>query len=432
MRKRIITLCLGLLAVLPTAAAAQISPTYTFVDGTVISAAQVNANFALLGQALNRTGGTMLGTLTARDLFPVADATYDVGSGTHRFRDGHFQRTLYTGTVGLIDSNATHHLLVAAGSNLTTNRTLTISTGDADRLVTLTGNPTLGDWFNQSVKSTAWTQFGRLLLGGTQDATQWQLRIDGTLTDTGNIVTNMYGMLLWPTLLLSANDSTAAALHMNPTVEAPSGGSVGNIAGMYLNAPAITTNGATITRASTVYIHAAPSGATSNWALYINNGNVAMNGAVTVGSLASTGGVRERGRGYDMGVTQNTGYNSAHYSADSGTWSVGSNDLVTNSWRLIGDTLFWTVRLVNTTVSAGPGLNPVELRVTLPNGFTAQETVQTVATSSEGIAGRDIPFSYVTIAAGSTYAAVRRGALIAWDNIANGENIAFQIAVKVQ
>lgn len=44
----------------------------------------------------------------------------------------------------------------------TGNRELSIDTGDADRTITLTGNPTLNDWFNQSVKSTASPTFAGL------------------------------------------------------------------------------------------------------------------------------------------------------------------------------------------------------------------------------------------------------------------------------
>lgn len=55
----------------------------------------------------------------------------------------------------LADTDASHYLTVAPGSNLTANRTLTVTTGDADRTVTLSGNPTLNDWFDQSVKAAA-------------------------------------------------------------------------------------------------------------------------------------------------------------------------------------------------------------------------------------------------------------------------------------
>lgn len=43
----------------------------------------------------------------------------------------------------LLDTNASHDLIVAPGSDLTADRTLTITTGDADRTLTLGGNVTL-------------------------------------------------------------------------------------------------------------------------------------------------------------------------------------------------------------------------------------------------------------------------------------------------
>jgi hypothetical protein len=60
-----------------------------------------------------------------------------------------------TTNVALTDTDLSHALLVVAGSNLTAHRTLTVTSGDSDRTVTLTGNPTLADWFDQSVKTTA-------------------------------------------------------------------------------------------------------------------------------------------------------------------------------------------------------------------------------------------------------------------------------------
>lgn len=59
--------CLTVLAAVlwPAIASAQITPTYTFTSGTTISSSQVNANFALLQNALNRTGGAITGNITA-------------------------------------------------------------------------------------------------------------------------------------------------------------------------------------------------------------------------------------------------------------------------------------------------------------------------------------------------------------------------------
>lgn len=57
-------LLLALLVVLARPAHAQISITYSFTGGTIIDPDQVNSNFsALANNALNRTGGTLTGTI---------------------------------------------------------------------------------------------------------------------------------------------------------------------------------------------------------------------------------------------------------------------------------------------------------------------------------------------------------------------------------
>ena len=61
MKKLLVTL---LLLFAPTMAMAQITPPYTFTAGTPILSSQVNANFAMFADALNRTGGTITGNIT--------------------------------------------------------------------------------------------------------------------------------------------------------------------------------------------------------------------------------------------------------------------------------------------------------------------------------------------------------------------------------
>ena len=53
----------------------------------------------------------------------------------------------------ILDTNASHDLIIKPGSDLSADKTLTLTTGDNDRTITLSGNPTLADWFDQSVKS---------------------------------------------------------------------------------------------------------------------------------------------------------------------------------------------------------------------------------------------------------------------------------------
>ncbi len=55
----------------------------------------------------------------------------------------------------LLDTNASHDMVLVCGEDLTADRTMTFLLGDAARQITLSGNPTLADWFNQNVKDSA-------------------------------------------------------------------------------------------------------------------------------------------------------------------------------------------------------------------------------------------------------------------------------------
>ncbi|QOR55482.1 MAG: hypothetical protein ULS35scaffold63_39 [Phage 33_17] len=67
----------------------------------------------------------------------------------------------------LLDIDASNYLMITNGSNLTADRILTIAPGDAARTITLTGNPTLADWFDQSVKSTASPIFNQITISNS-------------------------------------------------------------------------------------------------------------------------------------------------------------------------------------------------------------------------------------------------------------------------
>lgn len=64
--------------------------------------------------------------------------------------------------LGLLESGGTHYLRLKNDSGLTAQKTLTLNVGNADRTLTLSGNPTLADWFDQSVKTTASPSFRTL------------------------------------------------------------------------------------------------------------------------------------------------------------------------------------------------------------------------------------------------------------------------------
>lgn len=85
--------------------------------------------------------------------------------------------TLTNEGLHILDTNASHDLIIKPGSDLSADRILTITTGDAARTVTLSGNltvsgnTTVNDWFDQSVKAAATPQFARVGLGAAADAT---------------------------------------------------------------------------------------------------------------------------------------------------------------------------------------------------------------------------------------------------------------------
>jgi hypothetical protein len=92
--------------------AAQITPTYVFVVDTVISPDEVNANFALLQNACNRTGCTMTGTMTARDIVPDGNNTRPLGGSSARWStiygvEGNFSGglTMGSGAVALVGTD---------------------------------------------------------------------------------------------------------------------------------------------------------------------------------------------------------------------------------------------------------------------------------------------------------------------------------------
>ena len=85
----------------------------------------------------------------------------------------------------VLDTGGDHALTIAPGTDLAAARTLTLTTGDADRTITLSGNPTLSDWFDQSVKAAASPTFVGLTLSGAI-ATPTNITASGNITTSGS------------------------------------------------------------------------------------------------------------------------------------------------------------------------------------------------------------------------------------------------------
>ena len=80
---------------------------------------------------------------------------YSDGSNIHTAPGQSNSMTFLNEGLHILDTDGSHDLVLKAGSNLTSDRILSLVTGDAARTITLSGNPTLADWFDQSVKTTS-------------------------------------------------------------------------------------------------------------------------------------------------------------------------------------------------------------------------------------------------------------------------------------
>lgn len=123
----------------------------------------------------------------------LTDGNFIVGDGTKWVAEsGATARTsLGLGTGDSPEFTATRLLDTAGGTYytafgiigpLTADRVLGFTIGDANRTVTLTGNPTLADWFDQSVKTTAAPGFATGVTIGNLTLA------NGSITDSGGAI----------------------------------------------------------------------------------------------------------------------------------------------------------------------------------------------------------------------------------------------------
>ena len=104
-----------------------------------------------------------------------ADEYYHLTAAEHGYVSGvNAQSVLKTASpyfvqLGLLDIGADHELYLKCNENLSADRILNLIVGDAERTITLSGNPTLGDWFDQNVKQTASPTFVTIKLSGLTD-----------------------------------------------------------------------------------------------------------------------------------------------------------------------------------------------------------------------------------------------------------------------
>jgi hypothetical protein len=165
---------------------------------TLSNAQLTNSSVTIAGHTVS-LGGSQ--TLAASDLTNGTTGSGAVVLGTSPTISGTSTSITNVGTFALRDTSAAFDLTLAATSStaLTAGRTLIFDVVNAARTIKLTGNPTLADWFDQSVKTTA----GPTFAGATLTAALTQ---SGTAATISSFSAN--GSQALTTLLLDASGSS--------------------------------------------------------------------------------------------------------------------------------------------------------------------------------------------------------------------------------
>ena len=69
-------------------------------------------------------------------------------------------------SVLVADTDASHNMRITCGSDLTAQRDLEFRPSNIARIITINGNPTLNNWFDQDVRTTAAPSFSALTTSG--------------------------------------------------------------------------------------------------------------------------------------------------------------------------------------------------------------------------------------------------------------------------
>lgn len=159
----------------------------------------------------NITGAVITGASFATGTLTLADGSITDSGGTIDF-DNELLTMLWlkTTVVKIRDANEADLCLeiVTENTGITANRVLTFDVGNVNRVLTLSGHPTLGDWFDQSVKTTASPVFDQVVI---EDGAKTLIDVDGSnnlsienLTGGANILlsTNAGGVVLTGTLTI--------------------------------------------------------------------------------------------------------------------------------------------------------------------------------------------------------------------------------------
>jgi hypothetical protein len=109
----------------------------------------------------------------------------------------------------------------------------------------------------------------------------------------------------------------------------------------------------------------------------------------THSTITASGTITERRRTKPMGAYTDVAYNTANFTASTGTWGVDLADVVTYAWAIVGQTMTVWFEIDTTDVSAAPAT----LGLAIPGGYkAARRTVALIQAIDAGGVATGVAF----------------------------------------
>lgn len=128
------------------------------------------------------------------------NGTIDLGTSSNRFERLFLSSDAFVERLGMEDTNSSHYLFLDPGSNLTADRVLTITTGDANRTLTMAGDATV------SGSNTGDQDLSAYVVGPGSATDNAIVRYDGTtgkLVQVSGVTISDAGLVTAPSLSLA-------------------------------------------------------------------------------------------------------------------------------------------------------------------------------------------------------------------------------------
>jgi len=292
-------------------------------------------------------GASGVGTSLAGNITITTKYYQQIGTGAVSAAPSWNQVNLSNGVTGsfvnigltILDTNADHTLTLKPNENLTGNKTLNLITGDSDRTITLSGNPSMGDYFDQAVKQASSPIFAGLGLGTS-------------------VLSNI--------LSIGGGTARTIALERHTTT---------NTAGSNLT---VQAGGATALMAATVSVVAGGVGYSPTDVLTLAQPVGGVSSTVTVATIAATGGLKTLSI-VDGGTSYSDGTNVLTVTqggASGGTIScTASGGVIVSIGSIV--TIGTGYSVATPLATTGGGNNDCTVNITAINGAVATVTVTT-------------------------------------------------------